>query len=288
VQKIRIKREQQLQQLKRKKYVMCRLGFSTGKLSRIFIVTLILFIFVNLSFADTSNWQEYRSAHFIIHYHSNISASYIRAFSRKCEQYYHNITDKLNLRRFDFWTWDNRARIFIYDTREDYLHARKRPKWSAASVYVKDKLISTYRFDEQFFDSILAHEIAHIILRELIGLDAEVPLWFEEGIACTNEERAQSNYLAIVKSLLNEEGFIPLSDMEKFTNSQIRSKSYTAFYSISASLIIFLQDNYGKINFQKLCRELKDRNPFYKAMDKVYHIKSTQDLQDKFLTYLFP
>ena len=60
----------------------------------------------------------------------------------------------------------------------------------------------------------------------------------------------------------------------------------SVFYPTAASLIIFLLENYKKRYFVEFCRELKEGNTFYGAMNKVYGIKGAKDLNGKFLTFM--
>ena len=266
-------------------------------LSKISIVILILFTSTNLSFAATFSlrpgWSEYKSTHFIVYYRSNIPTSYIRAFSRKCEHYYRLITERLDLRRFNFWTWDNRARIVLYDSRENYTKYRRRPSWSEASVIPKKKLIYSYYLEQDFLDTTLPHELTHIILRELIGQGTKLPLWFEEGIACSNEQDYLS-HLSLAKNNLDQGTYLTVALMDRIGSpktldkiGRLKSKEFPArFYSTSASLAIFLLEEYKRDNFFQLCRSIRDGNSFYKALNKIYDIKNAQDLQDKFLDFL--
>ena len=127
-------------------------------------------------FKPEAQWNEYKSEHFIISYRPSISDEHVREFTRNCERYYHLITERLGFARFDFWLWEDRARVFIYKNRQDYLEHTNHPEWSQASVHSLKKSIDTYSFKEDFFDSVLPHELTHIILREFIGAGSRVPL----------------------------------------------------------------------------------------------------------------
>ena len=231
-----------------------------------------------------TDWNEYKGDHFIIHYHSSIPNRYIREFTKRCERYYHLIAERLNFRRFDYWSWEKRARVFIYPSRQEYVKDKGRSQWSAASVHVKRKFISTYYFAEDFFDVILPHELTHIILREHIGLKTRVPLWFEEGVACANEDNCCLKYLLVLKRSFDQEDYITVAQLENI--GRPARELPRLFYPMAASLLIFLLEDYGKEDFLQLCRALKQKNIFYGAMDDVYEIKDAQVLNEKFLIFL--
>lgn len=258
-------------------------------LLQIVVTVCILCSYATYAFADSPHskpkWYEYKSDHFIVYYQQDIPPKYVRDFTGKCERYYSLIAEQLGYRRFDFWSWENRAQVAIYNSQQAYTQAGNRPLWSAASVHIENKFISTYCFAEDYFDVVLPHEIAHLVLREFIGLKTKVPLWFEEGVACANEQ-GHSKYILMAKQFLNKGAFLPVSQMEKIGSAPVKAKSYTMFYSQAAAIITFLQKNYDQSCFPKLCRQLRDGNSFYGALAKVYGIKDAEDLNNKFLTYL--
>ena len=257
---------------------------------RIFCVTvLILGISTTSSFAYTlklrGSWNEYKSTHFIIYSHPSISNKYVREFTRTCERYYNLITERLGFNRFDFWLWEDRAKIFIYKSREEYLKETQRSEWSAASVHIRKNFINTFYFEEDFFDTILPHELTHIILREFIGLKTKAPLWFDEGVACANEEGSYLIYLLVTKGFAEKGICMSVSQMERITGAK-ELVVPSVFYPTAASLVIFLLENYKKRYFVEFCRELREGNTFYGAMNKVYGIEDAKNLNGKFLTFM--
>ena len=274
-------------------------GFRNSKLiiMKRLISCLFVFLFVFISvtrvypFSPSSSyepegkWSEHKSSHFIIFHHPSIPGSYIREFTNKCEKYYYEITERLGFNRFDFWLWEDRAKIVIYETKEKYAEESGRPEWSASAAHISKKIIFTYHFHEEFFDMLLPHELTHIILREMIGLKTEAPLWFDEGVAAANEKESYSRYLLFAKGFIKKEIYVPISELEMIKDGR-EIKSPSVFYATAASIIIFLLDEHKKRRFVEFCRELKDGTRFYEAMEKVYDIEDAEDLDEKFLTYL--
>jgi len=248
---------------------------------------LILTVLSNSSsaalFKSQTQWHEYKSEHFIIFYRPDISSDYVKGFARNCERYYHTITERLGFSRFNFWLWENRAQVFIYKDKEDYLNNTNQPGWSQAATHARKKRIDTYYFEKDFFESVLAHELAHIVFREFVDTNTRVPLWFEEGIACANEQNVQ-HYIALTRGLAEDGTYTSVAQFERENVWNISDPE--SFYPISASLAIFLLEDYGGDYFGRLCRELRDGSSFYRALDKVYGIKNPQELDKKFLEFL--
>ncbi|MFH0762324.1 MAG: hypothetical protein V1925_00335, partial [Candidatus Omnitrophota bacterium] len=62
---------------------------------------------------ESELWLTNKSQHFIIYY-QEAPHGYIDELSNSAERYYNGIVDELGYRRFNFWSWDNRAKIYMY------------------------------------------------------------------------------------------------------------------------------------------------------------------------------
>lgn len=229
-------------------------------------------------------WKEYKDDHFIIEYDPVIPDKYIRTFSSKCEKYYRKITNRLGFNRFNFWLWNDRAKVYVYNTREDYITATGRKKWSGAYVQVEKKIINTFYFERNFFDVILPHELTHIILKEFIGIETKVPLWFDEGVACANENNSLPRYLLPVKSYVKNGLYVSVAEMDKKTPANMGDPQ--VFYSESAGYVIFLLEEFGSGRFMNFCKELRDGETFWNGMNQIYGLEAPQDMDKEFLEYL--
>lgn len=265
---------------------------SRGKVFSILLTAaFLLSTIAHPSFAYTlkektrGGWKTHKDDHVIIYYYPNIAEKYAKRFAKESEYYYDAITERLGFKRFVFWLFDNRAKIYVHETRKDYLEETGRPAWSAAVVNIRKKSIRTFFGQENFFDEILPHEFTHIILRELIGLKRKLPLWFEEGVACANEKDSHLKYFLLAKKYREKGLFMPIQNIGKIKKSR-HIAFPTLFYATSASVILFLLDKYRSRSFLDFCKRLSDGDDFYEAMDRVYDIKDAKDLNDKFFAFL--
>lgn len=95
---------------------------------------------------------------------------------------------------------------------------------------------------------IFKHEFSHIALKRLGNND--IPRWFSEGIAMYQSREWNIGRIhSITKAVINDK-IIPLDSLEPsfFSN---KDESNLA-YSESFSFILFLNEKYGKKNFQKI------------------------------------
>ncbi len=240
------------------------------KTSVLCFAVLILF-----GFKFGGDWKVKKSRHFLIYY-KRAPYGYIGNVARESERYYKEITEYLGLRRFNFWTFDNRCKIYIFESLEDYLKNTGCEKWSRGHVDIKEKEITTFAVQEEFFTNILPHEMGHIIFREVIGFKAKIPLWLDEGVAVLQEEN-RDNYLNAAKALVKNDLYISVKSL-----SDIRDYKYVIpviFYSEAASLIEFLLDVYGRDEFIKFCRKIRDGMEWKEALFKVYGFKDLEAFQ---------
>ena len=223
----------------------------------------------------TSDWKIEKSKHFIIHY-QEASSGYISKVKRYAEHYYKSITDYLGFRRFNFWTWEKRCKIYLYPGRAQYLSTTNAVPWSKGGVHVISKEIITYVGKEQFLNYVLPHEMGHIIFREVVGYEKSLPLWIDEAVAILQEKNRQK-YLRTAKKLVDEGEYIPLEKL-----SQIRSYqgiSPNTFYSESASIVDFLLREFGRKTFVVFCRRLRDGEIWKKALLATYKFKDLEGLE---------
>lgn len=243
-----------------------------------------IFLHFNKPFAavESSYWTTQKSQHFIIYYNS-VPQDYVTNLVNSAEKYYNSIVDNLGFRRFNFWSWDNRAKIYLYPTRDDYLKDTKRSAWSGAAVNVSNKTIQTFIGQDDFFDSILPHEMTHIIFREFIGKRVDLPLWLDEGIAASQETNSLIQRIGTVKNLVRNNLYIDFKDL-------VQIKDYSlvvpqTFYAESASLVKFLIEKYRKDKFLDFSRKLKEGIRWKQALMNIYDFKDFSELELKWKDY---
>ena len=103
---------------------------------------LLLFIFIPvIVFAQNQPWRVFKSTHFLVYY-QQAPDDFLNQLTQKAEEYYDEITNDFGFNRFNFWTWDNRAKIYLFDNQDEYRQANSNLDWSAGLVTVNNKLRS--------------------------------------------------------------------------------------------------------------------------------------------------
>jgi len=254
--------------------------------SKIILILLFALICTGMPVC-AEEWNEYKRTHFIIYY-KKAPLDFVKTVEETAEQYYREIAENLGFTRYKGWSWDDRAIIYIYDDAEDYVESGKQAGWSHGITSPRDKIIRTFPSAHGFFDSTLPHELGHIIFREFIGFRAQIPSWFEEGVAMYQEKAKRWGAHQEVRKFIKNGTFKPLSEL---SITRLRYKSsrelVNLFYTESASIVNFLISEYGQQRFVRLCRKLKGGGPFEWAVDEVYvRFKTIDDLNEAWVKYL--
>jgi len=232
-------------------------------------------------------WNAAKSTHFIVYY-KNAPPEFIEPLMGKAEEYYNRIADDLGFSRYNFWLWDNRAKIYIHDNSGDYQSATGQPSWSAGCALTRDKVITSFPYAKGFFETILPHEMGHIIFREFVGLNNNaIPLWLEEGVASYQEKDKYSTADRSVKEAMEQGNFISLDKLPLFDARSITdNKSVQLFYNEAFSIVNFLIKKCGKDNFMLFCQNLRDKKNLERAIASAYPFSNIRELDEAWQKYL--
>jgi len=235
--------------------------------------------------ASEKKWRQRKSEHFIIYY-SQVGVDFIDEIIDEAERQYIKITQKLGFTRYNFWLWDNRAKFYIYDDKDDFVNTTNQPRWSGGVVHYEQKIIKTYPQMSGFFDSLMPHELGHIIFREFIGNRTRVPLWFDEGVASYQERTKRIAADGAVRRALITDSFIGLEELTKIDVRNVTDrKQVDLFYAESVSVVNFLISKYGRGIFGWFCRDLRDGDDFESALWR-FRCRDIKALNKKWVKYL--
>ncbi len=258
----------------------------------VFLAAGVLYLFPFPAQAET--WQQLKDKHFIVLYNFKEDTRAAETVLRRAEEYYSKIANQIGYSRYaNFWTWDERVKIIIFPSQEAFMQTTGQPAWSRGysnrdSRLFRSRTIITYRQESEFLEGVLPHEVGHLILKDFVGFNTTVPLWFEEGVAQLQESdkklRADQSLRPVIKRGIH----IPFNllmawDIRKETDSQ----KVSLFYLQSVSIVDFLLKRYGSGSFGNLCRGLKNGKGFEEALRAAYSsafFKSIEELEKKWLS----
>ena len=221
-------------------------------------------------FSETA-WNEEKGSHFVVYAQapSSFSDDVLRAAEDVYQneiRYFGSISDQ------GFWSWERRAKIYLYASREDYLARTGQPDWSSGFADIRQRAIVSYQNAPDFLDSVLPHEMAHLIFREFIEANnREVPRWLDEGFAIAQEKRMRAALDEAVKKAAKSGSTIPLSDLNRIGSLHVRpAEQAKLFYAQAQSLTRFLLDHRDSSYFINFCRFLRDGVPIEDALRRSY------------------
>jgi len=236
------------------------------------ILNLIFILLFPLFIHAEEKLQE-KSLHFIVYFPEG-HLDFANDVLYKAELYYKKIASDLGYERYDqFWLWENRVKIYLYPSHPDYVKATWRPVWSHGMADYNKKAIYSYIGSREFLETVLPHELGHLIFRDFIGFKSNIPLWLDEGVAQWCEsERKRYEAKEIVKDLLKGNKLIPLSQLvrESLYYKTGNEEIVYIFYQEALSVVDFLITKYGIGTFTKFCRYLKDGKSLEEAIKLAY------------------
>lgn len=247
-----------------------------------------------VDYSDFSKWQTIKGDHFVVYYYNKDHAATASNVLTKAEEYYDKVSYQIGYARYnDFWTWEDRAKIFIFPDRLSFVYTTGQKFWSKGYAVRDSKLfdsraIVTFHQEETFINNLLPHEIAHLIVKDFIGFDRGLPVWFEEGVAQQQETKDAAQDEGIV-FLAKSGQHIPF---DLFQSLDIRRETdelkVAVFYAQSRSIVEFLIKVYGQDAFQRLCVNLRDGMDFPVALTNAYaaSIDSMTTLEKKWLGFM--
>jgi hypothetical protein len=261
--------------------------------------------------ACAEDWLELKSEHFIVYFTRD--EKFAKEISNKAEFYYRKIGSDLGYSRYsEFWTWDNRVKIYIYPDEASFLANTGQPEWSKGVADYKKKRIISFAWSEGFLEMLLPHEMAHLIFRDFVGFKGEVPLWLDEGVAQWEEEEKRIRIKTVAAALLKNAMLIPLEDMMRLDIRAIKEKEVVyihstppvdgkgdtlflsgdnlvhTYYIEAASLVGFMIEKYGSDNFAHFCRQLRDGKSLEEALRFAYpnRMADVKSLEKEWNRYL--
>ena len=265
---------------------------------------------------DGISWVEKKGEHFILYAeHDTLK---VRGIMREAEKYYRRIAERLKFPRHDdFWLWDDRVKIYLYDDKETYLAQTQEPEWSLGIADYAARSIYSYLESPRFLTSVLPHEIAHLIFRDFYKKENDLavpPHWLDEGVAQWSEDKETKDELkALVGDTLKGEGLLTVSDLLLLNLDYVKKNPdrlyfrlvrtvkdrysiiilspdvlINTFYIQSGSLVGYLIETFGARRFAGFCREISRERAVSNALRATYpkYFQSLSDLENAWRAYL--
>jgi len=231
------------------------------------------------------DWRKKRTEHFTIYHRNHKIADRAADVLERSFTRIRKVFGPVNLP-------DSRTRnVYVYPTKKIYQKHSDRPNWSSGytrSEYTSGELryrILTYQQAPRLFESVLPHEVGHVVLGSVIGRRSP-PLWLEEGVAVTFENAFEtSQYRIQVRSARSEEQLPALEKLLNRSSYPDSKEKKSLFYAQSYSLVRFLLERKGWDALVKLAKTIHPNEP-EEAFEEIYGFGSVDELQKAWHTHL--
>jgi hypothetical protein len=241
---------------------------------------------------DLSQWHQIKGDHFVVYVVSREEEPTGRDILRVAEDDYDKVARQIGYARYsNFWTWEDRVKIIVFPDQLSFTTTTNQPVWAKAyavrdSRLFESRAIVTFKQEEGFLSNVLPHEIGHLILRDFIGFDRPIPLWFDEGVAQLQEEPDEAAERGMAFVVKNNEA-VPFDLLGRIDiRRENDSRKVAIFYAQSRMVLEFLIKNYGQEAFERLCREMKNGLVFDEALKAAYmpSIDTMKTLETKWVS----
>lgn len=236
-----------------------------------------------------------KGTHFIVQYTVADDLSSAKEILSAAEKCYERVSRNIGFSRYtDFWTWDKRVKIILFPDQISYARFTGQKQWSKAyasrdSKLFRDRVIVTFTGQPEMFSEILPHEIAHLVLWDLLEERAvNAPIWFEEGVAQLAEQGKRQVVQEMMLPVAAAGNHIPFNVFKDLKIAELTDDvQVSLFYAQSLSVVIFLIEKYGQDAFYRLSKELRDGRSFEEALARSYGgiFSSMEELENRWIKY---
>jgi hypothetical protein len=220
---------------------------------------LFCFLFLQLAFGMPVDWRSVDWKHVVVYY-NNASPGAIKHIGQAAEDQFLGIAERMGLRDLDRWSGDRRIKIHIFDNSDQYQRNIGEPAWSDGSSIQRFRAIYSFFGSGKFIDTVLPHEIGHIIFRDIIGFEnLKVPVWVEEGVSALQERKDEAVTAATVEKAFLNGTLISIRDLSRLDIRAIsESVKIDLFYAESYSIVKYLTKEFGWKRLMSVCGSLRN------------------------------
>lgn len=218
------------------------------------------------------------TAHFRL---ASYSSSAAAEYAALCEENYSRIMQDLGIYSF---VPARPYNVTVYRDAAEYRAKTGQPDWSGGAAYGNALLL----FEGPGLRSTMAHEMAHLIFNEYMGLSQAPRLrWLNEGAAVYSESRSGQEAAAFYSGKVYSEvapNPIPFSLMVELAPQGESLKNVDRWYAQVGSVTGFMIRSGGSFNFSIMLSRLRDGASLDAAIAGAYaNWKSFSDVEKAWL-----
>lgn len=213
---------------------------------------------------DAGSGLPFTSLHFVVEGYGAMPIDK----SQTLEKIFTTVMDKTAL--YSFKPKEN-YRAVIYRTQEEYRAKTGQPEWSGGMKLGR----GVFTFEQYDVDSVLAHEITHIIFGEFMEGQEQKYRWLNEGLAMYIEAHFEpgkqvNDIQAAWVSRMREVPILTLDEILRFKPYSEKARDVELWYATVADFTAFLIQNGGAFNFSLFLKQLREGGSVDQALTQAY------------------
>ncbi len=245
-------------------------------------VTMVLLLFASSACAATM--KELSGDHFLVYYEAHEKIA--RDVLNQSERHYARIMRNLGYDQLEQpWLGDRRCKIKVYKDKASFQPNAQNVGWAEGMTNFAAREIYLYEDAADLFSTVLPHELAHMIFRDIVGFSENIPLWLDEGVALSQEDHRREVFYPMAKDAFFAGTSMPFEEMSRMHSAADLDASKAGIFYAQASVTLnCLLDNYHEKKFVLFCAHLKEGLQVEEALKRVYgsdRIGSMKDLEEK-------
>lgn len=223
--------------------------------------------------------------HFIVFFQEDEMAA--RDVLHQAERMYTRILRNLGHDRLENpWLGDRRCKIKIYRSREAFQSgAAKGVAWAEGLANPGLREIYVFNGAPNLMNSVLPHEITHMLFDDIVGHAENIPLWLNEGVALSQETGREEAFYPVARDHFATGTHMPFEEMTKLRMATgLDEAKAGVFYAQSTVTVNFLLRTFHEKKFLKFCSLLRDGSTVEEALKRVYatdRVGTLKDLEEK-------
>lgn len=193
----------------------------------------------------------------------------------KAKFYRKNLPNQMGINNY---IYDENLLIKVYSSQKEFSKDTGNPLWAdGSSDSSKGRINIVADFEN---NSVLVHEMSHMIFDNYLGYENSYTLWMDEGIAVLQQMKEDGLLKQNMRENLEEIKAGNYTPIKSLSDVKISEKSnrqeIDIWYSQCASIVFYLQKAYGMNKFSNFLKEMRNDKSFEENLVSTYGLNVKQ------------
>jgi tetratricopeptide (TPR) repeat protein len=221
-------------------------------------------------------WKRKETPHFEVYYEKEIFFNRIAPAAEKV------LPRIFALFGYPKPTWDRKCKIYLFSNLSDwkkFLATNKGKVLEWYEAFAIEHAMEIYLYEtrdtSEMVESILPHELTHVVLHSVVGDVSHTPLWFQEGLAQLHDEPRKKNAQRMIPTLRRTSAYIPLEELVSLRGYPAETEKVSTFYMESLALVNLFFEKFGGVKIREMALAFRQPVSFEFVLQKVFGMTFT-------------